>query len=176
MRRMHDDQEREAQARDRPLAPAPVSRAARMLALQRTVGNHAVAALLAREAKPKQEAPANGLAIVDGIGTIPLLSFSMFEEQHGAHSARGTDREKPAKPPPQDVYVTAKQGEHSSALALASSRGDAFEVELFIGEKLRLKLHKAMIASYSMGDGNGDGPVDSWTFNAESVEFLTDQR
>ena len=172
---MHHEEEREAQARDRPLAPAPISHAARILALQRTAGNHAVAAMLAREAKPKQEAPANGLAIVDGIGTIPLLSFSMSEEQHGAHSA-GRDREKPAKPPPRDVYVMAKQGDYSAAIALAASRADAFEVELLIGEKLRLKLHKAVVASYSTGDGNGDGPVDSWSFNAESVEFITDER
>jgi hypothetical protein len=131
--------------------------------------------MLAREAKPKQEAaPANGLAIVEGIGTIPLLSFSMAEDQPGAHGARGSDREKPAKPPPRDFYLMSKQGEHSAELGLASARG-AFEVELLIGEKLHLKLHKAVISSYSMSDSGGE-PVDSWTLNAESFELITDER
>ena len=147
-----------------------------MLALQRTVGNHAVAAMLAREAKPKQEAPAHAVAFISGIGSIPLLSFSMPEPQTGSHAAPGGDREKPAKPPPRDFDVMSKQGNHSSALSRAYSQGGTFEVELLVGEHLRLKLHKALIAAYSMGDGAGDGPLESWTLNAESVEFITDER
>jgi hypothetical protein len=146
-----------------------------MLALQRTAGNHAVAAMLAREAKPKQEAPSHGLAIVDGIGTIPLLSVSMTEGHHGSHGSPGVDREKPAKPPPRDITVTSKQGEHSAALALAYQRGDVLDVELYVGEKVRLKLHKATIAALQVSDANGE-PVDSWSLNAESVEFITDER
>jgi hypothetical protein len=168
MRRFQDE-EREAQARDKPVAPAaPVTTAARIIALQRTVGNHAVAALLAREAAPKQE-PAHALAIVDGLGSIPLLSLALGAQQ------KSGDREHPITT--RDIPVMAKQGQFSSALALASQRGDAFEVELFVGDKVRIKLHKAIIASFSTADGHGgDGPTDSWTFNAESIEFLTDER
>jgi hypothetical protein len=176
MRRQHDD-ERADQQRDKPVAlAAPVSYAARMIALQRTAGNHAVAAMLAREAKPKEAPPAPALAVVEGIGTIPLLSFSMAEEQRGAHGARGSDREQPAKPPPRDINVMSNQGEHSSALQLAAQRGDTFEVELFVGAKVRIKLHKAMITSFSISGHGGDAPIDSWTLNAESVEFITDER
>jgi hypothetical protein len=32
-----------------------------------------------------------------------------------------------------------------------------------------------MITSFSTADGSG-GPMDSWSFNAESVEFVADER
>jgi hypothetical protein len=167
--RRFDDQERAAQERDKPvITAAPVSTAARMLALQRTAGNRAVAAMLAREAAPKQE-PAPAVAFIGGLGSVPLVSLALGT-QH-----KGGDREHPSTS--RDIPVMAKQGEFSSALALASQRGDVFEVELFVGDKVRIKLHKAMIASFSTADGHGgDGPMDSWTFNAESMEFVTDER
>jgi hypothetical protein len=168
MRRLHD-QEREAQARDKPVALAsPVPHAARMLALQRTAGNHAVAALIAREAKPKQPEPAHAVAFVEGLGSIPLVSLALG----AAHKSE--ERERPMTS--QDIPVMAKQGKHSAALALASQRGDVFEVELFVGEKVRLKLHKAAISVFTTSGEGADGPIDSWTFNAESIEFITDER
>jgi hypothetical protein len=167
MRRVHDP-ERAAQERDKPLvSAAPVSHAARIIALQRTVGNHAVAAMLAREAAPKLQA-APGLAILDGIGTIPLESVSLGEVQ------KGGSREKPVTT--REVNVMSKQGDHSSALQRASIDGKPFEVELLIGDKVRVKLHKAIISSFSMSGHGGDGPMDSWTLNAESIEFVTDER
>jgi hypothetical protein len=168
MRRFHDD-EREARGRDEAGAvAAPVSQAARIIALQRTAGNHAVAAMLAREAKPKPPGPSPGLAIVEGMGSIPLLAVGLGETR------KSGDREKPTTR--QEVSLMSKQGEHSAALALANSRADVFEVELFIGDKIHLKLHKAVLASFSGDDHGGGGPVDSWSLNAESVEFITDER
>jgi|tagenome__1003787_1003787.scaffolds.fasta_scaffold20857422_2 hypothetical protein len=168
MRRVHDP-ERAAQERDKPLASAaPVSHAARIIALQRTVGNHAVAAMLAREAKPKAAEPAHGLAIVEGLGTIPLIAVQLGELRKSA------DREKPAAS--QEITVMSKMGDQSAALALASQHGDVFEVELFVGEKLHLKLHKAMVSMFQENGHGADGPVDSWVLNAESIEFVTDER
>jgi hypothetical protein len=165
MRRWHEE-EREAQERDQPVV-APVSHAARMIALQRTVGNHAVAAMLAREAAPKQE-PAHAIAIIEGLGTVPLESVSLGEEH------KGGSREKPITT--REVSVMSKQGAHSSALQRASVDGQVFEVELLIGDKLRVKLHKAMISTFSMSGHGGEGPMDSWSLNAESIEFITDER
>ena len=71
--------------------------------------------------------------------------------------------------------ITAKQGDHSATLELASRSGPAFEADVFIGEKLHVKLHKALVSSYSAGD-SPDGPIESWTLNSESVEFVTDER
>ena len=168
MRLSHQD-ERDARVRDEAAAPAPISRAARMLALQRTVGNHAVAAMLAREAAPKPE-PAPGLAIVHGLGSIPLESVGLGEARKSA------DREHPSTS--QDITVLSKMGEHSQALALANQRGGVFEVDLFIGDKVHIKLHKALIASFQeSGHGDASGSaMDSWTLNAESIEFVTDER
>ncbi len=146
---------------------APVSHAARIIALQRTVGNHAVAAMLAREAAPKQE-PAPGIAVLDGIGTIPLESVSLGEVH------KGGSREKPVTS--REVNVMSKQGEHSSALQRASLDGKPFEAEILIGDKVRVKLHKALISSFSMSGHGGEGPMDSWVLNAESIEFVTDER
>jgi hypothetical protein len=166
MRRFYED-EREARELDEACAVTPpVSHAARMLALQRTVGNHAVAALLAREA-PKQE-PAHALAIIDGLGAIPLESVSLGNEQ------KGGSREKPVTT--REISAMSKQGEHSAALQRASVEGQVFEVELLIGDKLRVKLHKAMISSFSTNGHGGDGPMDSWALSAESIEFVTDDK
>jgi hypothetical protein len=166
--RSHED-ERQVRRRDEAGAvAAPISHAARIIALQRTVGNQAVAAMLAREAKPKEPEPANGLAIVEGVGTIPLLAAQLGELRKSA------DREKPAAS--QEITLMSKMGDHSAALALASQHGDAFEVELFVGEKLHLKLHKAIVSVFQENGHGGDGPVDSWVLNAQSIEFVTDER
>jgi hypothetical protein len=172
MRRFNDD-EREAQERDKPHATAaPVSNAARIIALQRTVGNQAVAAMLAREAAPKQAKPAPGFAVLGGIGTIPLLSASL-SSQSGSQSG---SKENPVTT--HEIVVTSEMGEHSAKLMLASQQGAAFEAEIMLGEKLHLKLHKAMVANFqeSGHGGGGDAPVDTWTLNAESIEFITDER
>lgn len=138
-----------------------------MIALQRTVGNHAVAAMLAREAAPKPQ-PAPGLVILEGLGAIPLESVSLDEAQ--AHGSR----EKPVTT--REVRMLSKQGEHSTALQRAATDGTSFEVEILIGDKLRVKLHKAMISSFSMSGDRGQAPMDSWSLNAESIEFITDER
>jgi hypothetical protein len=170
MRRLHDD-EREAQQRDAPIVTAaPLSHAARIIALQRTVGNHAVAAMLAREAKPKEAKPALGLAVLGGIGTIPLLSASLSDP----NGSRSSSKEKPVTT--HEVVLTSEMGEHSAELMLAAQQGAAFEAEVILGEKLHLKLHKAVVSMFTENGHGSDGPVDSWTLNAESVELITDER
>jgi hypothetical protein len=39
-----------------------------------------------------------------------------------------------------------------------------------------VKLHKALITSFSTSGHGGEGPMDSWVLNAESIEFITDER
>src|SRR3954464_311359 len=166
MRRVHDP-ERAAQERDKPLASAaPVSHAARILALQRTVGNHAVAAMLAREAKPKAAAaPSPGLAILDGLGSVQCLAVQID------HHAQGSGSGQKDAPPP-EIVITAKQGDHSARVERAARSGLAFGADVFVGEKVHLKLHKALVSSYRVDDSS-DGPVESWVLNSESVEFIT---
>ena len=162
------EQERDVRRRDEAgAAAAPVSRAARIIALQRTAGNHAVAAMLAREAKPKQVAPAPGLAILHGIGSIPCLSVQIDQPAHPSQS-----REKSAPP---ELVITGKQGDHSAALERASRSGPAFDADVFIGEKVQLKLHKVLVSSFRV-ENSADGPVESWVLNSESVEFVVDER
>jgi hypothetical protein len=166
--RSHEE-EREVRRRDEAgAAAAPVSRAARIIALQRTAGNHAVAAMLAREAKPKQVAPAPGLAILHGIGSIPLLSVQIGQQAPSqSHAEKAT--------PPPEIVIMAKQGDHSAALERASRSGPAFDADVFIGEKVQLKLHKALVSSFRVDD-SADGPVESWVLDSESVEFVVDER
>ena len=168
MQRIHEEARR-AQERDKPRSPAPISQAARILALQRTAGNHAVAAMLAREAKPKPAAaPSPGLAILQGIASIPCLSVQLNQHAGSPHS-QGKDA------PPSELVIAAKQGDHSPVLENAARSGLAFEADVFIGDQVHLKLHKALVSSYRL-DNAPDGPVESWTLNSESVEFVTDER
>lgn len=166
MRRIREH-ERESRERGEGSAPAPISHAARIIALQRTAGNHAVAAMIARDAAPRQAEPTYGLAVLDGIGTIPLLSVSYAEPQRGT-GAQPVELH--------DVQVMSKVGEHSSQLQRAAQQGEAFEAEVLAGDKVRLKLHKAAITAFSEGDGHGGEAIDSWTLNAANIELVTDER
>ena len=96
--------------------PAPPARTAAddVLALQRSAGNRAVSAMLAREPAPADaKAPAAAAtATLSGIGTIPLLSVNL-DAGRGIQGpvGRGSDRDSQG---PREIVVTSRQGKHAS--------------------------------------------------------------
>ena len=158
-----------------------------MLALQRQIGNRAVGALLARaptpKTPPKMPAPKppelkDGIyAIVPGIGTIELNSAQIgMLRPTTSPVGRGTSREPAA--PPTEIVVTSHLGDHSDKIFRWSVVGDPATVEIrFIkGGKpyLTIKLHQALITSYSVsghGGGVDDRPLESWALNGTKIEY-----
>ena len=155
--------------------PAPPARTAAddVLALQRSAGNRAVSAMLAREPAPadaKAPPAAAATAKLSGVGTIPLLSVS-FDAGRGIPppTGRGGDREAAG---PREIVVTSRQGKHSSLLAKAAVSGGPMTVEIVMGQgKLMLTLENALISSYSTSGGaEGEGGLESWTLNFSAMK------
>ena len=168
--REHDARRpREAPERE----PEPI--AAELLALQRSAGNRAVAAILARDAKappkPKEDKaappkPAGPHVMIDGIGVIPLESF-----QWG--SQRGPGGHGGGQPQATEMQLSSKIGPHSTDLFRATLSGEARDAEIVHPTKdgeLRIKLKGAMVSSYSVS-GEGKDAMESWTLNFTGVEF-----
>jgi hypothetical protein len=155
----------------------------RVLALQRSAGNQAVSALLARspdgatEEKDKTEsAGASGLrATLPGIGTIPLLSFGSSARGPSVGSGGGSHGDDKA-PTFREMVFSSRVGEHSPKLFKANIDGKPMEVEVIVPRgrsTLRLKLKGAIVSNYN-SSGAGDDPTESWTLNFESVEQSTE--
>jgi hypothetical protein len=112
-----------------PEALRPVER---LLALQRSAGNQAVSALLARS--PDTAAPTDDQgakvsgprATLTGIGTIALLSVSLDPSRaKGTTPGRGGSDNAP-----KDIVITSRLGPHSPKLSKAALDGKAMDVEI----------------------------------------------
>ena len=153
-RRALEDRRQEP-AQERP-AVAP--------ALPLGVRNHALAAMLARDAtkeKPKETKPAEvtGSRVVFPDLTVPIDSMQW---------ASGGGR--PGEDQPSEITFTSKVGAHSSDLMRASLQGKAQDVEVFMGG-MKIKLKGAMVSSYSTSSGHEKEPMESWTLNFQGVAF-----
>ena len=156
--------------------PEPVP--AQLLALQRSAGNRAVAAMLARDAKappkPKDDKappakPAGPYVTIDGIGAIPVASFQWGSNRGpGGSGGHGGDQ-----PQVSEIQFSSKIGPHSTDLFRATLSGEAHDAEIVYPTKdgeLRIKLKGAMVSSYSVS-GDGKDAMESWTLNFTGIEF-----
>ena len=140
-----------------------------VFALQRSVGNRAVAGLLQRDTKEKTD---QRVVVIPGIGTIPIESFHLPLTRPGSTTSGGKDAS------PKDVVFSSKQGAHSTMLLRSSLWGEGKDVEVIVTTRngtMRIKLSKALVSSYSIGGsgGTGDAPLETWTLTAESITFVT---
>ncbi|MDP9258227.1 MAG: type VI secretion system tube protein Hcp [Actinomycetota bacterium] len=149
--------------------PRQAGGAARVLALQRSAGNHSVSARLARDPDTAKDEKSDsaGLAIVPEIGTIPVLSVSFGEPRRS--TAAGPSGGGSSKGPfIRDITLVSRVGEHSPKLARALTAGKPATVEIVM-PSMSLTLRGAMISSYTTASGGAD-PTESWSLNFESFE------
>ena len=152
------DQLRRPEELDRrePAPPRPPPAADSVLELQRSAGNRAVSAYLAREPLPadvKQETKVTGPhATLPGIGTIPLRSVGFGDGKSAA---------------PRELSMSSAVGKHSSQLTKAMLDGRAMEVEVVLAGGLVLKLKGAIVSSYAT---SSDGEIETWTLNFTSID------
>jgi hypothetical protein len=156
--------------------PLRLDAAEGVLALQRSAGNQAVSALLARspddakpkapDKKPETPAVAGARATLPGIGTIAIQS-AQLAHMAGVGSHGGTGRVHV-----QDMTCTSKTGEHSAKLMRATLDGKPMDVEIILPRgkgSLRIKLTGAIVSGYNTSGGGPDA-TESWTLNFQAIE------
>ena len=170
MTRARDD-ERERRPRAEPSARPAEAPGDGVLALQRSAGNRAVAALLARAPDTKEKAPApeatGSRVTLSDIGTIALESVSWGEQRVKSPPEREEDKSG-------EIHLSSVVGSHSPRLLNAATNGTPMDAEVVItsgGRTMRLKLKSAIVASYHQGSG-GEGSVETWTLNYASAEWV----
>ena len=163
-------------------APGPL---APVLELQRMAGNRAVTALLARDSKTKapppkkKDPPKQSYVAISGMDPIVFESAQLGGRPSLSPSHRGSEREAPT-PAVAEVVITTIQGDHSSELFKRSLSGQPFSAEIvFVKDGkpyMKIKLTNALISSFSVsghGGGADSRPLESWTLNADKIEYET---
>jgi type VI secretion system secreted protein Hcp len=176
-RRAEAERDRRRAEGDRPAADADPERerpVQDVLALQRTAGNRAVSALLARSPERAVPADAKGAeaagprATLTGIGTIPLLSVSLGLGRGGAPGGGN------AKPEPtSEIALTSRLGPHSQRLSKAAVDGRPMDVEIVVPRgksALRVTIKNALVHGYSVSSGE-DRATESWTLTFSGMTF-----
>jgi type VI protein secretion system component Hcp len=151
-------------------------------------GNRAVTALVARDPQaktpakappPKKELPKQSYVAIDGMDPIVFESAQLGGRQTMSPSSRGQNREA-STPQVAEVVVTTLQGGHSTELFKRSLSGKPFSAEIVFQKDgvpyMKIKLTNVLISSYNVsGHGGGpDGkPMESWTLNADRIEYET---
>jgi hypothetical protein len=183
-RRDHAPSERRPEELDRDDRPLQPEASERMHALQRSAGNRALSARLARApdtGKPdvkqgeEEKTESSGARVtLPGIGTIPLLSVSFGGGAGGGVGGPGGGRSREGDKGPsiRELVFVSSVGDHSPLLSRAAVDGKPMEVEVIL-PRLRLKLTGAVVTSYSISEASGSA-TESWALNFESVEQTTE--
>jgi hypothetical protein len=147
-------------------SPAPHA----LLSLQRSAGNRAVSAMLARDPAPK--APPSTAFYVDmpSVGRIPIVSYqlSLTKRRPGDE-----DKDKKDEGDPGEIRVMSEEGEHSVALARAAVDGRAEDVVLGSdrgGAGVKFHCKGALVSSYSVSPHGDDAPIETWTLNCTAIK------
>jgi hypothetical protein len=176
-------------------APAPAAlptlalTPAALLALQRSAGNRAVGALLARDAAPTDAGKPQTTefsVLMPSIGTIPVLSYQFSLGKRRPEDEEAPKEGKPgAKPdpgPPGEIKLVSEEGPHSAALMRESLDGRAQDVVVTAargGASLKLRCQGALVSSYSISPrGEDRPPLETWTLNCAAIksEFTKDEK
>lgn len=121
-----------------------------VLALQRSIGNRAATALVARREKPKHT------VLIGDLGTIPLESVQ--NSQDG-----------------KEVHLSSPAGDHSGRIMQAAINGKHFDdADISVaGGRVHYVLTDVFISQYSSsGAGSGGGAIDSWTLSYGSIKII----
>ena len=162
--------------------------AARVLELQKTAGNRATGAALARwpffaaPKAPVAQWPKQLEMIIDGKTVIPLESAQTGTDRRLTNpTGTAVNREK-EKDESGEMVVTLKQGEWSTGLFREALDGRGYKkVEIVFpgkdGKGMRLILEDVLISGYSISGHGGvgnDSPMDSITLNFKKRTFSQD--
>ena len=102
---------------------------------------------------------------IEGLGTIPLLSYSFGVGGPGKRGRRGEEQ-----PVHADLNVTTAMGGHTPKLSEAAAKGKPFPTVVIKGAAVTITLKNAFVSGYSSG-GGGAEPTEQWSLSYESIEY-----
>jgi hypothetical protein len=150
----------------------PADPVQRVLALQRTIGNRAVGAILARDSLPtdtKSPAKASELSVtLDGLGPIPLSSLQFGMSRPPGHMGGGGSK-SPRETSRVNASLTSTIGEHSVKLFQALVSGQVFKTVVIERGVMRITLTDAMLSTYSTSGESDPAHGESWTLDYVSI-------
>jgi hypothetical protein len=139
-----------------------------LLELQRTAGNAAVTLLVQRDAAAGDTATRTSVtATFDGLGAVPVASFSFNRPTPGAGNAQGGRGEAPQS---REVNLTVPVGPYSPVLMRAASEGTRFATVAIKAPGLSSTLSEVYVTA-SIAGGSPAGPGSMYlTLNAAKLE------
>ena len=173
-RRLAPDEQRPEEASKLRAARARNEAAERMLALQRSAGNQAVNAMLARtpDDKKPQERKGSETVTLPDIGTIEVTSVGIGQLANPGLGRGGGAGDKDKQSAVREITLSSHVGKHSAELQRALIDGKQMDVEVVMqrsGGVFRLKLKAAIVSSYSTS-----GEDESWVLNFGAIEQTTE--
>jgi hypothetical protein len=144
----------------------------RVLALQRTIGNRAVGAILARDSLPTDtKSPAKEFSVtLDGLGPIPLSSLQFVLSRPPGHMGGGGSK-TPGGTSGVNASLTSTIGEHSPKLFQALLSGQVFKTVVIERGSTRITLTDAMLSTYSASAESDPSHTESWVLNYVSIAY-----
>jgi hypothetical protein len=146
----------------------------RVLALQRTIGNRAVGAILARDSLPTDtKSPATGAELsvtLDGLGPIPLTSLQFAMSRPSGHVGSGGSK-SPRGTSGVNANFTSTIGDHSTKLFQALLSGQVFKTVVIARGTMRITLTDAMLSTYSTSAEPDPDHGESWALNYVSIAY-----
>ena len=167
-----DEEEREpAQEKDRAVATTEATPADRVLDLQKTAGNRAVGAAIARWGLPwlpqtaAPQWPKEPQVIMDG-KVIPMSSFS-WSDPHGGTGGAGAGKGRSDG----EVSISTTLGEHSAELARRTADGTPYKTVIIVmphkdGAGVTITFTDAFVSGYQI-----TGEQENWTLNFKTREL-----
>jgi hypothetical protein len=168
-----EQEQEEERPRERKDA-APAAPADRALELQKTAGNRAVGAALARWGMPwvpvmaAPQWPKEAQVIADG-KVMPLQSWSWSDGSSGVGT--GASSTGPGRAQLNEVSVTTTIGDHSADLMLRTAEGRAFKTVMIVvpgkdGKGITLTFTDVLISNYQVS-----GNLETWSLSFAKKEF-----
>lgn len=169
-RRRRREEEREEQGLEpEPKVATPAAPADRALELQKTAGNRAVGAAIARWGLPWVPTavpawPQEPQVIIDGT-VLPISSFTWSESQGGPSAGAGEAR------PDGDASITTTMGDHTAALMQKTADGSNVGKVIVVmpskhGTGFTITLTDVYFVSYQHS-----GQLETWRLHFEKREF-----
>ncbi|MEA2133991.1 MAG: Type secretion system effector, Hcp [Solirubrobacteraceae bacterium] len=167
-----EDEEEREEPQEKARAVATEARPAdRVLELQKTAGNRAVGAAIARWGLPwfpqtaAPQWPKEPQVIMDG-NVIPMSSFS-WSDPHGGTGAAGAGKAGSGG----EVSISTTLGDHSAELARRTTDGRPYKTVIIVmphkdGTGVTITFTEAFVSGYQI-----TGEQESWTLNFKTREL-----
>jgi len=148
-----------------------------VLALQRTVGNRAVGAMLARDAKAAEAEPMDAKAPAGAgahiaLGELGKIALESIAPPGGG--AVGSGGSGSAELKFDQLNLTSRTGDHSAKLGEAMAKGKHFESAVIDAGRVVYRMTDVIVSSLvhsGSGDGKDASGMESWSISFAKLSY-----